>query len=215
MLLCPSVMCIDFNNLKTKISELEDAGVDIFHCDVMDGHFVKNMALGLEDLYFLRKNIKTKMDIHLMIDNPMSLIDLFINVSPDIIYIHPESESFPSKTLETIKRAGISAGLAINPDTSIATIEEILPYSDYVLAMSVNPGFAGQTFLNNCDRKIKKLCEMKINYGYKLIMDGACSFEVIERYSALGVDGFVLGTSTLFAKGSSNYKDAVNKIRTK
>lgn len=214
MILCPSMMCVDIQNLKKEVKSLEEAGADLFHCDVMDGHFVNNMALGLEDLKAIKNIATIPMDMHLMIDNPSSIIDLFIQIKPSIIYIHFESEKYISKTLNKIKESGIRAGLAINPDTSISSIEEVLYLCDDVLVMSVNPGFKGQNFINTVNHKITMLSGLKKKYGYRLFMDGACSMNIIKNYSQLGIDGFVLGTSTLFKEKKVNdYKDILRSIR--
>lgn len=209
---CPSMMCADFSNLKEEIKNLENAEIDMFHCDVMDGSFVPNMTLGIKDIETIRKNTDALIDCHLMIENPSSKVDWFIDAGVDLIYIHPEAERYTGKTLTYIKDKGKLAGIAINPDTSIESIKEILHYLDYILVMTVNPGFAGQKFIESTKEKIKKLVELKEEYDYKIIIDGACSPEVIEELSYLGCDGFVLGTSALFGKNES-YDVLMKKLR--
>ena len=199
-LLCPSMMCADFSRLAGEVKELEQAGADIFHCDVMDGMFVPNMALGLTDVMAIRRCTGKMMDVHLMVENPGDKVDLFLDAGADLIYIHPEAERYVVRTLAHIKKRGRLAGLAINPDTSAATIGEMLNLCDYVMVMTVNPGFAGQKFLDFTVDKIEELASLKRGKGFRLIVDGACSPEVIERLSGKGVDGFVLGTSALFGK---------------
>lgn len=211
-ILCPSMMCVNYDTLATEIRDLEEAGVDMFHCDVMDGSFVPNFTMGLLDIMAIRKNTKKMIDCHLMIENPGDKIQLFLDAGVDLIYIHPEAEIYTSKTLQKIRDAGKLAGIAINPDTSISTIYEILHTVDYILVMTVNPGFAGQKYLSFVDEKIEKLVELKEKFGYKIIMDGGCSPEKIEYHSARGVDGFVLGTSALFGKDES-YSEIMTKLR--
>lgn len=214
MLLCPSMMCADWSNLESEVKALSQANIDIFHCDVMDGNFVPNMALGLEDIKAIRRLTTRPVDVHLMIENPSEKIDWFVDLGVDIIYIHPESEKYPSKVLSYIRNKGIAPGIAINPDTSISMIEELLPYVDYCLVMTVYPGFAGQQFLKNVEMKITRLIQYKKDMEFKVIVDGSCSPPVIDELTQRGVDGFVLGTSALFGKEES-YQELVENLRTR
>lgn len=200
-LLCPSMMCADYGRLKEEVEALDAAGVDIFHCDIMDGGFVPNMTMGIMDLKTVRRYTQKKVDVHLMIEDPGEKVDWFIDAGADIIYIHPEAERYVVKTLAHIKERGRAAGIAVNPDTSLASISELLNLCDYVMVMTVNPGFAGQKFIQFTKNKIRDLAALKKEYGYKLMIDGSCSPEVIREMSAMGVDGFILGTSALFGKG--------------
>ena len=147
-----------------------------------------------------------------MIENPGNKVDWFIDAGADIIYIHPESERYVVKTLAHIKEKGASAGLAVNPDTSVASISEILNLCDYVMVMTVNPGFAGQAFIDFTKKKIKQLVELKEEYGFKIMIDGHCTPQVIEDLSNLGADGFILGSSALFRKGKT-YKEIIRELR--
>ena len=211
-LLCPSTMCIDFLNLAGDVKALDEAGVDIFHNDIMDGTFVPNMTLGINDVKAIRKCTNKPVDVHLMIENPGSKVDWFLDAGADIVYIHPESERYVVKTLAHIKERGASAGIAINPDTSIDSVHELLNLCDYVMVMTVNPGFAGQKFIDFTKNKIKDLAALKGTYDFKLMIDGSCSPQVISELSALGVDGFILGTSALFGKGRP-YADIIPELR--
>lgn len=208
---CPSLMCADYNELKNEVIKLNEANIDIFHCDIMDGEFVPNFTMGLMDLKIIRENTDKLVDCHLMIENPSKKIDMFIDLGIDLIYIHPESERYVIKTLEYIKNKGKLAGLAINPDTSIETVKEMLYYTDYVLVMTVNPGFAGQKFIESVNDKIKELIILKEKFNYKIIIDGACSELKIKELSKLGCDGFVLGTSALFGKEKS-YTEIIKEL---
>lgn len=211
-LLCPSMMCADYGRLKEEVEVLDQAGIDIFHCDVMDGSFVPNMTMGIMDIQTIRQYTSKMIDCHLMIEHPADKVDWFIDAGADLIYIHPESERYVVKTLAHIKERGKLAGIAINPDTSIESIKEMLNLCDYVMVMTVNPGFAGQKFIEFTSNKIHQLINLKKVYGFNIIIDGSCSPEVIKEYSEMGCDGFVLGTSALFNKKES-YKELIEGLR--
>lgn len=212
-LLCPSMMCANFDNLKDEITALDKAGTDIFHCDVMDGEFVPNMTLGIQDILCIRRNTEKMVDVHLMMENPGSKVQMFIEAGVDLIYIHPEAERYVVKTLAAIKEAGCQAGIALNPDTSIETIHEMLNLVDYVMVMTVNPGFAGQKFIDFVTKKIIRLAELKEEYGFKIMIDGACSPAKIKELSDVGADGFILGTSALFGK-EEDYATIMQTLKT-
>lgn len=211
-LICPSLMCADFTNIKSKVNELDQAGTDIFHMDVMDGAFVPNMALGLEDYKAVRSLTKLPMDVHLMVNNPQNMVPIFEKLGANIIYIHPDTDPMPSRTIDEIKTNGIHPGIAINPGTSIETVKELLPLVDYVLVMTVNPGFSGQSYLEYVNDKIKHLAELKNKYDFNLMVDGAISPEKIKLLSDLGVDGFIVGTSSLFGKDKT-YKEIIKELK--
>ena len=211
-LLCPSMMCANYGHLADEVRALDDAGVDIFHCDIMDGTFVPNFTMGVMDVQTIRRYTDKLVDCHLMIENPGNKVDWFIKAGANIIYIHPESERYVVKTLAHIKEMGAYAGIAVNPDTSVASISEILNLCDYVMVMTVNPGFAGQAFIDFTRKKIKQLVDLKEEYGFKIMIDGHCTPQVIEELSQLGADGFILGTSAIFGKNRP-YKEIVKELR--
>lgn len=212
MLLCPSMMCADYGDLRREVELLDAAGTDIFHCDIMDGTFVPNITMGVMDVKAIRAATEKLIDVHLMIENPASKVDLFLDAGANIVYIHPESERYVVKTLAHIKERGAAPGLVINPDTSIETIEEMLNLVDYVMVMTVNPGFAGQKFIDFTKKKISRLAALKEEYGFSLMIDGACSPKVVRELSDAGADGFVLGTSALFGK-SISYAECLQNLR--
>lgn len=200
---CPSMMCADFGNLSKDIRELEYAGADIFHLDLMDGAFVPNYGMGLQDIQYIASQASIPCDIHMMSKNPGEYVEKFAKMGCSIIYIHPETDPNAARTLQKIIDSGAKAGIAINPGTSIYAIEPLLSIVKYVLVMTVNPGFAGQKYLSFVDEKVDRLLEHQKHYRYHIMIDGACSPEVISRLSAKGVEGFILGTSALFDQGRS------------
>jgi len=210
--LCPSMMCANFGELKKEVQELSEANVDIFHIDIMDGNFVPNFGMGLQDLQFIRSTTDKLIDVHLMIQNPGNYVEMFADLGADIIYFHPEADIHPLRTIDKIKNKGKKVGIAINPGTSVAFISELLPTADYVMVMTVNPGFAGQTYIKTVDKKIEELIKLKKEHRFEIFVDGAISEERISTLSNIGVDGFVLGTSALFNK-NEDYKTLVRKIK--
>ena len=210
-LLCPSLMCADFGKLEEEVRALDRAGADIFHCDIMDGVFVPNMAMGPLEVKAVRKATDKPVDVHLMIENPGTKVDWFLDAGADIVYIHPESEKYCIKTLMHIKEKAAHPGIAINPDTPVSLVSELFPYCDYVMVMTVNPGFAGQKFIETTKTKIRLLAEIKKDYDFILMIDGACSPQVVREQYEAGVDGFVLGTSALFGKGRP-YEEIIKEL---
>nr|WP_275589934.1 MULTISPECIES: ribulose-phosphate 3-epimerase [unclassified Mammaliicoccus] len=208
------MMCADFKNLEKEVKDLEDANVDGFHIDFMDGQFVPNFGMGLQDLNIIRKLTHKIVDVHLMIKNPGEYIDLFVKENVDIIYFHPETDMHPARTIEKIKNNNIEAGIAINPDTSISTIEPLLNIVDKVMVMTVNPGFSGQKYLDFVNEKIDVLTseDYSKKFNYEVFVDGAISPQKVNELNKKGVKGFVLGTSTLFGKDES-YNEIINKLR--
>lgn len=211
-IICPSMMCANYDSLKEEVIKLDLAGTDIFHIDIMDGSFVPNFGMGTQDIECIRKNTKKLIDAHLMIENPGNYVEMFADLGVDIIYIHPEADKHPARALGKIKGKNKSAGIAIDPGTSIETIEELLPLIDYVMVMTVNPGFAGQKYLEFVNNKIKKLVDLKQKFDFKIMVDGAISVEKINELSDLGVDGFILGTSALFGK-EEDYVTIIKRLK--
>ncbi|MCR5195892.1 MAG: ribulose-phosphate 3-epimerase [Pseudobutyrivibrio sp.] len=209
-----SMMCANFGHLAREITDLENADIDSFHIDIMDGRYVPNYAMSLNDMRYIARSTFKPLDVHLMVEHPNNTIELFIHNlrKGDTIYIHPEAEYHPSTTLQKIIDADMIPGIAINPGTSVETIMEMLQIVDKVLVMSVNPGNAGQMYLPYVGQKIEKLLKMKEEMGFKLYWDGACSADKILTYAPMGMDGFVLGTTLLFGRGRA-YGDIIKDIR--
>ena len=212
--LMASMMCADFRNLEKEVKELDGGGIDSFHIDIMDGRYVPNYAMSLNDLSCIRSLTDKPMDVHLMVEHPNNTVQLFINnlKKGDTIYIHPEAEYHPSTTLQKVIDAGLIPGIAINPGTSVETVYEMLRIVKKVLVMSVNPGNAGQMYRAYVGDKYKKLLSIKEEMDFEVYWDGACTMDKIQQFAPMGVKGFVLGTSLLFGKGKS-YSDILNDIR--
>ena len=212
--LMASMMCADYSRLGEEVKELENGGIDSFHIDIMDGRYVQNFAMSLNDLRCIRGLTDKPLDVHLMVEHPINTIDLFIrNLNKgDTVYIHPEAEYHPSTTLQKIIDAGLIPGIAINPGTSIEEVKMLLRIVKKVLVMSVNPGNAAQMFLPYVREKYDELLELKDKMDFEIYWDGACGADKIEEYAPLGVKGFVLGTTLLFGKGVA-YGDTLKAIR--
>lgn len=212
--LTASMMCADYGHLGREVKKLEQAGIDSFHIDIMDGRYVNNFAMSLYDMAYIASATKLPLDVHLMIEHPRNNIDLFLDkLRPgDTVYIHPEAEYHPSTTLQKIINHGMHPGIAINPGTSVETVKEMLRIVDHVLVMAVNPGNASQMFLPFVGEKIEQLISLREKMGFKLFWDGACSADRMREYAPQGVDGFVLGTTLLFGKGD-DYKEIVEHVR--
>lgn len=209
-----SMMCANYGNLEKEVRDLEKAGIDSLHIDIMDGRYVPNYAMSLNDMKYIAGATKKPLDVHLMIEHPCNNIDIFLNNlrKGDTVYIHPEAEYHPSTTLQKIIDAGLIPGIAINPGTSVETVMEMLQIVDKVLVMSVNPGNAGQMYMPYVSKKYTKLLKLKDEMGFEIYWDGACSADKIKEFAPKGVKGFVLGTTLLFGK-SDNYEDTIAKIR--
>lgn len=200
--LMASMMCADYSNLRKEVEALDAGGIDSFHIDIMDGRYVPNYAMSLNDLRCIRSLTDKPLDVHLMVEHPNNTIELFIkSLRPgDTIYIHPEAEYHPSTTLQKIINAGLIPGIAINPGTSFETVHEMLRIVKSVLIMAVNPGNAGQMFLPYVGKKIEMLLSVKDEMNFELYWDGACGADKIQKFAPMGVKGFVLGTTLLFGK---------------
>ena len=209
-----SMMCADYGSLKEEVKNLTEGGIDSFHIDIMDGRYVPNFAMSLNDMRYIGSVTDKPLDVHLMVEHPNNNIHLFLKNlrKGDTIYIHPEAEYHPSTTLQRIIDAGMIPGIAINPGTSVETVFEMLRIVEKVLVMSVNPGNAGQMYLPYVGKKITKLLSLKEDMGFEIYWDGACSADKIREYAPKGVKGFVLGTTLLFGQDKP-YGETLQKIK--
>lgn len=212
--LMASMMCANFGNLEQEVKNLEEGGIDSFHIDIMDGRYVYNYAMSLNDMRYIRSATRKPLDVHLMVEHPINTIDLFINNlnRGDTVYIHPEAEYHPSTTLQKVINAGLIPGIAINPGTSVENVRMLLRIVKKVLVMSVNPGNAAQMFLPYVGEKYDQLLALKDKMDFDIYWDGACGADKIREFAPRGVKGFVLGTTLLFGKGKP-YKETLREIR--
>jgi ribulose-phosphate 3-epimerase len=197
-LLAPSLLSVDFLHLEDQIRLTEEAGADILHLDIMDGHYVPNLTFGPPLIEKIRQLTDLPLDVHLMITNPEETIDMYIDAGADWISVHPETVRHLHRLISHIKDQNVKAGVVLNPATPVSCLQDILPVLDYVLLMSVNPGFGGQHFIPDVLKKVDaflRLREQQACPQVKLEMDGGINRANIAEISKAGVEIFVAGSA--------------------
>ena len=212
--IAPSILAADLLNIEKEIIDIDKAGADLIHIDIMDGHFVPNISFGYNMVKSIRPITNKILDVHLMISTVSLYIDKFINAGSDIISFHPEAEENPDKIIDKIKKSKCKVGIAVHPNVNVEDIIEYLPKIDIVIVMTVIPGFGGQKFLNEQVHKIKKLKELKNNVenNFEIEIDGGINKNTYNKCLENGADILVAG-SYIFNKSSDEYKKLIDSIR--
>ena len=211
----PSILSADFSKLGSEIKDLEKAGADLIHIDVMDGHFVPNITIGPEVIYKLRKYSSLPFDVHLMISPVHNFIKNFAQAGADIITIHPEATDNLGDSIKKIKSFNKKAGVSLNPKTPVNKVIPVLNLIDLVLVMSVNPGFGGQKFIDSSLDKVKQLRQEIDNRKLKvqIEIDGGVNFENSMAIKNAGANILVSG-NTIFKENNGNLKKNIQLLRT-
>jgi ribulose-phosphate 3-epimerase len=195
--IAPSILAANFANLGQDIRAVEQAGATLLHVDVMDGHFVPNISIGVPVVASLRKATALTLDVHLMIEKPERYVDAFADAGADWISVHQETCPHLDRTLHAIRENGCKAGVVINPATPVGTLNEALGAADFVLVMSVNPGFGGQKFIPGSLGKLQHLKEWRsrYNHSYRIEVDGGIGADNVGEVARAGAEILVAGTS--------------------
>ncbi len=210
--IAPSILSADFMKLGDEIKKAEEAGADMFHLDIMDGHFVPNITIGPAVVGSIRKITSLPLDVHLMIEDPDKFLTDFIDAGADYITVHLEASVHLHRTVQAVKERGVKAGVSLNPATSLRSLDHILTDIDMILLMSVNPGFGGQSFIPGVMDKIKNMRDIIKTRGLNTLIevDGGVKLKNAREIASAGADILVMGSAFF---NSKNYGDLIKKLR--
>jgi ribulose-phosphate 3-epimerase len=210
--IAPSILSADFTRLGEEIAAVERGGASVIHVDIMDGHFVPNITVGLPVVKAVAAGTRLIVDTHLMISEPGRWAEQFVEAGAQMVSVHVEADAHLHRTLQAIRKKGARAGVAINPATPLVALEEALPFADFVLLMSVNPGFGGQKFINTSLDKLRRLRRMIDERGLsvRIEIDGGIDRTNIEEVAAAGAEIIVSGSAVF---GTTDPTGAVRELR--
>ena len=213
--IAPSILSADFARLADGVGQAEAGGADWIHVDVMDGHFVPNLTIGPPVVAAVRRVTDLPLDVHLMIDAPERYVDAFADAGADLLTVHQEASVHLHRTVQAIQHRGMRAGVSLNPATPAAALEEILPYVDLVLVMSVNPGFGGQSFIPTSTAKVRRIREMLDALGradaVEIEVDGGIAVDTAGEVAAAGATALVAGAAVY--RGGGTVAENIAAIR--
>jgi len=208
--LAPSLLAADFSRLAEEVAEIERGGADLLHLDIMDGHFVPNLTFGPPLVSALASRTKIALDAHLMVTRPDDLIDDLVAAPVARIAVHVEVCDHLQRSLENIRNGGVEAGIAVNPATALSLLEDALAWADFVLVMSVNPGFGGQDFIPETLDKIRRLRKMAAGRTLDISVDGGVCSENVASLAAAGASTLVVGSAVF---GANDRASAITDLR--
>ena len=214
--IAPSILAANFARLGDEIRMVEQAGAEVIHVDVMDGHFVPNISIGIPVVESLRKATRLPLDVHLMIERPEEYIERFVRAGATRVLVHEEATVHLDRALAIIREHGAEAGAVINPATPVAMLSEVLDKVDTVLVMSVNPGFGGQKFIRGALEKIRQLNQWRTRYNasFRIEVDGGVDLGNIAELAQAGTNTFVAGSSIFHASDPAGATRQLRKLAT-
>lgn len=215
-LIAPSILAADFSDLGSNIQDAVKGGASWIHCDIMDGHFVPNISFGPNIVKAAKKSApEAFMDVHFMIENPDQFVEPFVQAGADLISVHYEATNHLHRSIQNIKKYGLMAGVVVNPATSLHNLEPILEDVDLVLIMSVNPGFGGQSFIENSYQRLTDLAKMRDDggHGFLIQVDGGVNLKNAKKVADAGADILVAGSSVFSAQDIAiRYQELQEKL---